>query len=79
MHLVQRDLFKTGNAQFRRAINEGLAFYFACSLSDWMVRSLAPAAAAAVARPHRWGKVSHAAAVWTNKAYRDLERWQTGN
>ena len=74
---VQPDLQNSGNSIFRRAIDEGLAFYYACSLSDRLVRKLAPAAQAAITQPYRWGKVSRSAIGWVDHAYRDLERWQT--
>lgn len=74
---VQPDFNQPGNSIFRGAIDEGLAFYFACSLSDRVLQLRAPNVAALNTRPFRWGKMSRNKPFWVDHAHRDLERWQT--
>jgi hypothetical protein len=73
LDIVQHDLHMQHKTQFHVAIDEGLAFYYACSLTDRITRDLAPNQVGKLI-PYRWGKVSHQTSAWTAKGYRDLER-----
>lgn len=63
IHRVQPDLFHVSSA-FGWAINEGLAFYYGCSVN----------------RPHapdglvRWGEVAYGGGTWTVNGFRDVQR-----
>ena len=74
LHRVQPDLHIAQNSVFRQAVDEGLAFYLACSISDAIAQTEAPAAAGAWI-PYRWGKLARSSVAWANFGYRDLERW----
>ena len=63
-HRVQPDLFLGG--RFADAINEGMAFYFASSLS-------ASSTLGAHARV-TWGEVAFGDPIWTTLGFRDLQR-----
>jgi hypothetical protein len=76
LHVVQPDLFKNLPYLFKDAINEGVAFYFGCTLSE-----RAPAGqsgtAGALPRPYRWGEFAYGDPVWGG--FRDLKREQLGS
>jgi hypothetical protein len=56
LHVVQPDIFRQlPHARFNNAINEGLAFYFGCTLSE---RPASPA------RPYRWGEFAYRDPAW---------------
>lgn len=76
MNQVQPDLSnQILNSGFGPSLDEGLAFYFACSISDDLVRQgVLPALASQVA-PYRWAKLARSHPDWTDKGLRDLERW----
>ncbi len=62
-HRVQPDLHEAPSA-YGRAIDEGLAFYFACSLNQPVVTP----------GQVRWGEAAYDDNVWTGLAFRDVQR-----
>jgi hypothetical protein len=69
LHVVQPDLFRNLPYLFRQAINEGLAFYFGCTLSE---RPHPGQPDTADAQPYRWGEFAYGDSVWDG--FRDLHR-----
>ena len=64
VHVVQPDIFRPlPHVRFDNAINEGLAFYFGCTLSE---RPAPPA------RPYRWGEFAYRDPAW--EGFHDLLR-----
>jgi len=72
LHVVQPDLFhfpKKLPYLFMDAINEGVAFYFGCTLSE---RPHPEQSDTADTQPYCWGEFSYGASVWAG--FRDLQR-----